>query len=152
MWEGGNKRNTTCSQEFHIPGFRGTERNISVDLYILCNYENECERKKFWEILRNYIQGSPGAVTSTWRNEPFILTTTKDKLVQWLPFPVKVITSLWLPSLLFTDLFPRGIRWGEPKQEEVWVCSRHVNNGSPQTPSPGPASHETPWRCYWPQG
>ncbi len=82
----------------------------------------------------------------------FFSTITRDKFVQWLLFPVKVITSLWLPSLLFTDLFPRGIWWGEPKREEVWVCSPRVNNGSPQTPGPGPASHETPWRCYWPRG
>lgn len=44
---------------------------------------------------------------------------------EWLLFPVKVITSLWLPSLLFTDPFPRGIWWGEPRREEVWFCSPH---------------------------
>lgn len=62
------------------------------------------------------------------------MNPNEDKLVQWLLFPVKVITSLWLPSLLLTDLFPRGIWRGEPKREEVWVRSPHVNNGSPQTP------------------
>lgn len=52
---------------------------------------------------------NPDAITSFQETNRFYEPLYEDKLVQWLLFPVKVITSLWLPSLLLTDLFPRGI-------------------------------------------